>query len=287
MTATTTPEPSGKSDTLGGIRSYRLGTQSWTYFPDWLATFYPPRMPQAEALGFYGQVFDTVEVNATFHGLPTDTTLRTWYEKTPAGFSFALKVPREITHDLRLELPAAEAKTLALLHVADQLQDKCGPLLVQLPPSFEPSADGRRALSGFLDLIATGHHHVALELRHPAWADDRTEELLRQRNVAWVLVDGDQLNARSVLFTADFTYVRWNRSGLPMRNWSEIQYDRSTALDWWADLLRTLPEGVATVYGYMSNEFAGHAPTSLRMLCERLNLEAVDPKHRWPQQVLF
>jgi uncharacterized protein YecE (DUF72 family) len=28
---------------------------------------YPPHLPAAEALGFYSQIFDTVEVNTTFH----------------------------------------------------------------------------------------------------------------------------------------------------------------------------------------------------------------------------
>ena len=281
------PAIRGKGDTLGGIRIYRLGTQSWTYFPDWLATFYPPRMPQADALAFYAQVFDTVEVNATFHGLPSESTLRTWYDKTPPGFSFAVKVPREITHDMRLELPAVERKTRELLRIAGLLRDKCGPLLVQLPPSFEPSLEHRRRLQAFLDLLPIDEYQIAVELRHPSWADPSTAEALGERNVAWVLVDGDQSNARKMLYTADFTYVRWNRSGLPMRNWSELHYDRTRSLDWWAEQLRALPSGVETVYGYMSNEFAGHAPASLRMLCERLGLPCIDPKAKWPQQVLF
>jgi len=46
-------------------------------------------MPPADALGFYAQVFDTVEVNATFHALPTESTVQGWYRKTPPGFKFA------------------------------------------------------------------------------------------------------------------------------------------------------------------------------------------------------
>jgi hypothetical protein len=43
---------------------------------------------------------------------------------------------------------------------------------------------------------------------------------------------------------------------------------------------------VKTVYGCMVNEFAGHAPTSLRMVCDRLRLASIDPRSLWPQQVL-
>jgi uncharacterized protein YecE (DUF72 family) len=237
-------------------------------------------------LAFYSQVFDTVEVNTTFYALPTENTVRGWLERTPDGFCFALKVPQQITHDLRLQRPDCEAPTAELIRLARLLGDKCGPLLLQLPPSFACTIRTRETLGAFLELLPQDLR-VAVELRHPRWANEHVAGALAERNRAWVLADGDQPNARSVLFTADFTYVRWNRSGLPMRNWAEVQHDRGEDLDWWAAVLTTLPEQVRTVYGYMSNEFAGHAPASLRTLSQRLGLPSVDPKERWQQQVLF
>ncbi len=50
-------------------------------------------------------MFDTVEVNATFHAVPPESTVRGWFEKVPTGFTFALKVPRAVTHDVALRLP--------------------------------------------------------------------------------------------------------------------------------------------------------------------------------------
>jgi uncharacterized protein YecE (DUF72 family) len=46
-----------------------------------------------------------------------------------------------------------------------------GPLLLQLPPSFDRSAANRRALSAFLELIPIDQVRLAIELRHPAWAE--------------------------------------------------------------------------------------------------------------------
>jgi uncharacterized protein YecE (DUF72 family) len=278
------PPPAAIFTNLWRIATYRFGTQSWTYFPDWLGSFYPPRLTQPEALEFYAKVFDTVEVNATFHALPSDSTVRGWYNRTPPGFRFALKFPREITHDLRLALPEAEAPTRAFLRAADLLQEKGGPLLLQLPPSFQRSAENRLALARFLELLPG--HQVAVELRHRAWIDPAVERALAERNVAWCLVDGDQENHRAVMFTADFGYIRWNRSGLRFEGFAEIQHDRSEALDWWADLLRQVPAHVQTVWGYMANEFAGHAPASLRMLADRLGLDSQEPRAHWPQSPL-
>jgi uncharacterized protein YecE (DUF72 family) len=260
-----------------------LGSQSWTYFPDWLGSFYPPRLTQAEALEFYARVFDTVEVNATFHALPSDSTVRGWYARTPDHFRFALKFPRQITHDLRLALPEAEAPTLAFLRAADLLEEKCGPLLLQLPPSFDRSPEHRLALARFLDLLSG--RQVAVELRSPTWIDPAVERALAERNIAWCLVDGDTPNHRAIMFTADFSYVRWNRSGLAFEGFAEVQHDRSEALDWWTDLLRQAP--VNTIWGYMANEFAGHAPASLQMLATRLGLPEIDPRAHWPQPALF
>lgn len=226
-------------------------------------------------------------MNATFHALPSESTVRGWYRKTPADFKLALKFPRAITHDLSLAWPAAEPLTNELIRLARVLDDKCGPLLLQLPPTFERSVANRRALATFLDALPTHTPQVAVELRHAAWADARVERAFADRNIAWCLVEGTTPNARTLMFPADFTYVRWNRSGLQFDGFAEIQYDRSEALDWWTDVLRSLPAHVKTVYGFMANEFAGHAPASLRMLSERLGLGWVEPKTTWPQRALF
>ena len=243
-------------------------------------------MNQADALAFYGRVFDTVEVNATFHALPAESTVRGWAARTPPDFQLALKFPRTITHDLRLALPDAEPLTRAFLHLAELLGHKCGPLLLQLPPSFDRAPANRRALASFLDLLPK-QYAVAVELRHAAWAEPAVERALADRNAAWVLVDGETPTSRVLMFPADFAYVRWNRSGLGFEGFAEVQHDRSEALDWWADVLQHLPPHAHTVYGYMANEFAGHAPASLRMLADRLDVPIVDPRSEWPQGVLF
>ena len=158
-----------------------------------------------------------------------------------------------MTRELRLEWPAAEDLTTELIRLAHVLEDKCGPLLLQQPPSFDRSAVNRRALATFLHAIPTHEMQLAVELRHPAWADATIERAFAERNIAWCVVEGYIPNARSLLFPADFVYARWNRSGLPFNGYAEIQYDRSEALDWWARVLTSLPPRVQTVYGYMAD----------------------------------
>jgi len=46
----------------------------------------------------YAEEFDSVEVDSTFYGTPQPERVRKWAAQVPDGFTFALKLPREITH---------------------------------------------------------------------------------------------------------------------------------------------------------------------------------------------
>ena len=79
-----------------------LGTSGYSY-KHWRGIFYQVGLPQSRWLGFYCQHFDTVELNVTFYRLPARKTFEGWYKKTPAGFVFAAKGSRFITHIKRIK----------------------------------------------------------------------------------------------------------------------------------------------------------------------------------------
>ena len=247
--------------------------------------FYPPGTTAPTSLGFYAQVFDTVEVNTTFHAVPRESMVLGWVKRTPDDFLFSLKMPRAVTHEARLDLDECEPMVEEFLRVARLLGTKLGPILVQLPPSFERSVPNRLALGKFMDRLPTDLR-FAVELRHPSWEDAAVERALAERNVAWCIAEGIANNL-AFMYPADFAYVRWNRSGKDFPNFSEILFDRSADLDEWAAALKAAPAHVRTVYGYMSDEFAGHAPASLQMLQSRLALPVAEPRAHWPQKALF
>ena len=67
----------------------------------------------------YVAVFDAVEINSTFYRPHRPATFSRWAASVPPGFCFALKVPKHISHTLRLvqARPAFEtflAETAAL-----------------------------------------------------------------------------------------------------------------------------------------------------------------------------
>ena len=78
-------------------------------------------------------VFRGAEINSSFYRPHAATTYAKWASCTPPGFQFAVKVPRLITHELALR--RARVPLERFLAESAGLQEKRGPLLVQLPAS--------------------------------------------------------------------------------------------------------------------------------------------------------
>ena len=79
-----------------------VGTSGFSY-PAWKGRFYPNDLPADEMLRFYGERFQTVEINNTFFRLPTNEVVNQWLRAVPPDFKFVIKSPRAITHMRRLK----------------------------------------------------------------------------------------------------------------------------------------------------------------------------------------
>jgi uncharacterized protein YecE (DUF72 family) len=260
----------------------RIGTQGWSY-DDWKGVFFPPGAKQEDRLPFYGGVFDTVELDTTFYHPPRGTIARSWARHTPAGFRFAAKAPRALTHDARLKRAGPMLADFA--RAMEPLGEKRGPLLVQLPAEFTRDDETFAELRRFLSDAPKGLQ-LAVEFRHASWHEESTWELLRRHaaTVAWT--EWRELaSVRAV--TSDFLYVRWLGDRREIARYDRVQVDRSDSFAVWeADLRRVLPE-VREVFGYFNNHWAGHSPASANEMKLRLGLRTVDPRSLWPQGELF
>ena len=260
----------------------RLGTQGWSY-PDWNGVFFPPGSKQEDRLPFYAEVFDTVELDTTFYHAPKGTIARSWERHTPAGFKFAAKLPRAITHDAGLR-DAGEAFT-AFARALEPLGPKLGPLLAQLPAEFTRD-DARAAdLAAFLT-AKPAHVQLAVEFRHASWHASPTWDLLRRHGVAVAWTEWREL-ARVTEVTAPFLYLRWLGDRREIEKYDRVQVDRTESFtSWEAGLMKALGD-VREVYGYFNNHWAGHSPSSANEMKRRLGLTVVEPRDRWAQRELF
>ncbi len=241
-----------------------IGTSAWT-FKDWVGTFYPAGAPGHALLGLYSQHFRTVEVDATFYGTPSEAAVDAWREKTPEGFIFSLKAPREITHDALLKDQGTQMETF--LSRVRRLGSKLGGVLIQLPPYF--TNRHFEHLAGFLKTLPEDLD-FAVEFRHRDLFREETYDLLRSRRVAMVHTH----RAKYSLLTTDFHYVRWlgNRAE-PMPDFSREHRNRDEDHARWVTMFRALPQDIRRVYGYFNNHYTGHSPAAAKqfsaMLVER------------------
>lgn len=211
----------------------RIGISGWRYAP-WRGKFYPQGLRQADELAYASGKFSTIEINGTFYSLQRPEFFARWRDTTPPGFLFAVKGPRFITHIKRLkdaDAPLANFFASGVL----ALNDKLGPILWQLPPSF--TFDPARLSTFFDRLPRTTHeaarlaaHHDAqvdgrthltadierplrhaLEIRHDSFRDPAFIRLLREHRIGLVVADTVAW-PRLMDATADFVYVRLHGS---------------------------------------------------------------------------
>src|SRR5215210_6755681 len=147
--------------------------------------FYPPGLKATGFLSYYATRYQTVELDGVWYRLPTDQAVESWNHQTPAGFLYAPKAHRQITHVRRLK-PEGLSTLNAMLERFAPLREagKLGPILLQLPPNLKRD-----------------------DTRHAG----PVEELLRQYGIAWAAVDTDEHEAEH-RDTAGFRYARLRKS---------------------------------------------------------------------------
>lgn len=237
--------------------NWYLGTMGFSY-KDWAGVFYPPSLKSRDYLAHYSRIFNAVEMDSTFYGAPRVETVQRWTAVTPPHFKFCPKTPREITHNLRLNDTAVQPM-LTFLDTIRHLDDKLGPVLIQLPPDF--TFEELDPMAHFLGQLPTDIRY-AIEFRHASWHATATGELLQKHGICWVSTDYIHMPQR-VYVTTDFIYVRWlGRHGQFKRKDRE-QIDRTTRLQEWHEAIQARQEeGVDTVYGFFNDDYAGHSPAT-------------------------
>jgi uncharacterized protein YecE (DUF72 family) len=233
-----------------------IGTSGWHY-KHWCGPFYPERLPASKMLEFYCQHFDTVEVNNSFYKLPNPETFRCWREATPRSFCFALKASRFLTHNKKLKDP--ENALANFLPRAEELGEKLGPILFQLPPRWRVNLE---RLEEFLSALPRKHQY-AFELREQSWLMPETYEVLRDHNAAFCVYELAGFHS-PIEVTADFAYIRLHGPGRAYQG----SYERKTLREW-AKRIREWQRRLKAIYVYFDNDqtaYAAHNALELKRL---------------------
>jgi uncharacterized protein YecE (DUF72 family) len=245
-----------RADRSSGAPHAYIGTSGWNY-EGWRDGFYEG-CPRRAWLAFCAQHFSGIEVDATFYRLQSVATFRRWRALTPAGFRFAIKANRYVTHNKKLADPLPSI--VLERSRARGLGAKLAAVVWQLPGNFHCN---RERLEEFVRALrhwrATRH---AIEFRHPSWFDDDVAACLHDHGVAVCQSHAADWPMWEAV-TTDLVYVRLH--GHPVTYASD--YPDAALRVWAGRVRRWLREG-RDVHVYFDNDALGHAPRNAARLID-------------------
>jgi uncharacterized protein YecE (DUF72 family) len=279
-----------------------VGTANWLDHEH----FYPPHLGRGggrqDRLAYYARWFSFVEVDTTFYGIPKPAVTAAWVARTPAHFRFSVKAYRALTrHEREQRVPRSPTPeeerdfmaALAPLRSAGRLDA----VHYQFPPWFTDTPANREVL-----LEARERHPadvLAIEFRHRSWygpeAWPRTEELLRELEAVYVMVDAPQIGSATAPPVLSVTSPRLaicRFHGRNARTWyirdarsSADRFDylyRPAELAQWVPAIRAAADAGVPVRVVMNNNRSNYAVVNAFDMASLLG----GPLARPPQGVL-
>lgn len=248
------------SENKKGLKNISIGCAKWNKTD--LKGFYPKGTK--DELTYYATQFNSIELNATFYGMPSSEQVTTWKEKTPPDFKFFPKITNTVSHFRRL-LNIDDAVTQFATAVLN-FDEKLGMVFLQLHDNFKPKDYER--LEAFVQKWPK-EIPLAIELRNSEWFADEevfntTCALFEEHNVTNIIVDTagrrDMLHMRLTTPVAFVRYVGAN---------AESDYAR---LDDWLERLTTWKnEGVEDIYFFVHQNVEKASPLLSAYFIEKMN----------------
>ncbi len=262
------PSPASKPEGIPpGAAPERAGGKVFVGVAGWsIPSSYRSELPgEGSHLERYARRLSAVEINSSFWRPHRVQTYVRWAESVPKHFRFAVKAPRQFTHEGELR-----AHPEVLDRFADEIAGlgaKLGVLLVQLPPKLEFDAVTTRRF--FKSMRKRIDVPFVCEPRHSSWGSECADRLLTELSIARVAADpplwpggnepgGDRRCA----------YFRWH--GQPRKYYSDYGRECLARLE-----KQIAIAGAAQVWAIFDNTVHGHALGNALSLAN-----AVTPKRR-------
>lgn len=245
-----------------GLKNISIGCAKWNKTD--LKGFYP--RGTKDELTYYATQFNSIELNATFYGMPSAEQVQIWKDKTPKDFKFFPKITNTVSHFRRL-LNITDVVTQFASAVLN-FDEKLGMVFLQLHDNFKQKDYDR--LEKFV-LDWPKEVPLAIELRNTEWFTeeeifDRVCQLFENNHITNIIVDTagrrDMLHMRLTTTTAFVRYVGAN---------AESDYAR---LDDWIERIKTWKgEGLENLYFFVHQNVEKASPLLSAYFIEKINKE--------------
>ena len=243
-----------------GLEDISIGCAKWNKTD--LKGFYPKGTK--DELTYYATQFNSIELNATFYGMPSAEQVQTWKEKTPKDFKFFPKITNTVSHFRRL-LNITDVVTKFATAVLN-FDEKLGMVFLQLHDNFKPKDYDR--LEKFIKDWPK-EIPLAIELRNNEWFSDeevfeKTMKLFEEKNITNIIVDTagrrDMLHMRLTTTSAFIRYVGAN---------AESDYARLD--DWLQRLTDWKKLGLQNLYFFVHQNLEKASPLLSAQFIEQMN----------------
>lgn len=243
-----------------GLGNISIGCAKWSKTD--LKGFYPKGTK--DELSYYATQFNSIELNATFYGMPAPEQIQTWKNKTPDHFKFFPKIPNTISHFRRL-INVTDPVTQFATSIMN-FEEKLEMAFLQLHDNFQPKDYERleKFVREWPEEIP-----LAIELRNMKWFRDEniftaTCNLFEQHHITNIIVDTagrrDVLHMRLTTPDIFIRYVATN---------TETDYRR---LDDWVERLTDWKEqGLRNVAFFIHQDIEAASPLLFAHLIRELN----------------
>lgn len=247
-----------------------------------LKGFYP--RGTKDELSYYSTQFNSIELNATFYGMPSWQQIETWKNKTPDNFKFFPKLTNTISHFKRLIDVKEPVENFC--NAISNFEDKLGMAFLQLHDNFGPKDFGRlqKVLMEFPAGIPLG-----VEVRNAEWfsnseIQDKFCNLLEQQEMANIIVDTagrrDMLHMR---LTSPVAFIRYVGANHPS--------DISRLDEWVKHIEKWRAEGLQKLYFFVHQNIEIESPLLadhfIRKMNETFQLSLPIPVKQPAQKSMF
>lgn len=246
---------------------YSIGTAAWTIPKEFTEYF----KEEGSHLERYAGTLNSVEINSSFYKDHQAKTYARWSDSTPEYFKFSVKLSKEITHTAKLAVSAAVIREK--LEAINELKDKLGALLIQIPPSLKFESD--IAENFFSELRYSTEVAVAFEPRHISWLTKDAQTILKTYQISKVIADPPVCNPQEPenFLNGDLVYLRLHGSPEIYKSPYEKSQLAKIQLD-----LQSYGRNYANVWCIFDNTTFGFATANAVELSKKLN--SVEPPLR-------
>ena len=138
-----------------------IGTAGFSY-QDWKGAFYPDKQDKKYMLEYYSCRFPVVEVNSTWHALPSPKSILSMARRTSPDFQFIIKAYKGITHAYKDNGQDFEGFREILRPMEDHGKLAC--VLAQFPWGFKNTEANRSYLCRFREMLPS--QDIVVEFRN-------------------------------------------------------------------------------------------------------------------------